>query len=343
MSAAFTVGLSADFRPANGSGTSWGDIGLAELDRAGVTYRFLDQRSPTLRAEQVDGLDAVLFAEPAVDADTVSGDRPPLVLARFGVGLDAVDLAACSEAGVAVTITPDGARRAVATAALTMILAVGHRLLAKDALVRANAWEHRLDLMGQGLTGKRVGVFGLGNIAVELFSLLKPFGTQHWATDPHRTAESAAAIGVTLVDLATLLAECDIIVVTAALTPETLHAIDAELIASMKPNAILVNVARGPIVDVDALAAALHEGRIGGAGLDVFEVEPVPAGHPILSADRTVLSPHALAWTDEMAIGNGASAIRSILDVRAGRTPAYLANPDVLAHPRFRGRLQTAG
>src|SRR6478735_3159630 len=304
MSAAFTVGLSADFRPANGSGTSWGDIGLAELDRAGVTYRFLDQRSPTLRAEQVDGLDAVLFAEPAVDADTVSGDRPPLVLARF---------------------------------------AVGHRLLAKDALVRVNAWEHKLDLMGQGLTGKRVGVFGLGNIAVELFSLLKPFGTQHWATDPHRTAESAAAIGVTLVDLATLLAECDIIVVTAALTPETLHAIDAELIASMKPNAILVNVARGPIVDVDALAAALHEGRIGGAGLDVFEVEPVPAGHPILSADRTVLSPHALAWTDEMAIGNGASAIRSILDVRAGRTPAYLANPDVLAHPRFRGRLQTAG
>jgi phosphoglycerate dehydrogenase-like enzyme len=227
----------------------------------------------------------------------------------------------------------------VATAALTMILAVNHQLLAKDRLVRQSTWDTKLDLMGRGLTGKRVGVFSLGNIAVELFSLLRPFETENWATDPYRTVESAAALGVTLVDLPTLLSECDIIVVTAALTPDTFHAINADLIEGMKPHAVIINVARGPIIDVDALAAALHEHRIGGAGLDVFEVEPVPPGHPILTADRTILSPHALAWTDEMALGNGRSAIKAILDLQAGRKPAFLANPDVVRHPRLAHRL----
>ena len=336
--AAFTVGISHDF-VAPGSPTTWGDIGLAELTGAGTTWRFLPEDAGELVPETIDGYDAVLFGTPSITRRTVSGSRPPLVLARFGVGLDAVDLDACTEAGVAVTITPDGARRAVATAALTLILAASHNLLAKDRLVRNGDWTSRSSLMGRGLSGRRVGAFGLGNVALELFHLLTPFGTTNLATDPHRSPEEAAAHGVRLVDLPELMSGCDIIVVTAALTTDTHRAIDADMLALVRPGAILINVARGAIIDTAALVGALTNGQLAAAGLDVVDPEPLPHGHPLLELANVVLAPHALAWTDEMARGNGASAIKAILDIRAGRVPEHLANPAVLEHSRLRDRL----
>ena len=331
----FRVGLSHDLRPAPGGRgpTSWGDIGLRGLEEAGVTWEFLPPDDGELVADRYD---AVLFAGPAVTARTVSGDRPPLLLARFGVGLDTVDLDACTAAGVAVTITPDGARRPVATAALTLMLAVGHNLLGKDQLVRQARWENKLALMGRGLTGRRVGTIGFGNIAVELFDLLQPFATSNYTADPYRDARDTEAHGVTLLSLEDLLRTCDIVVITAALTPGTHRLIDRERLSLMGEDAILINVARGPIVDTAALAEALASGQIAGAGLDVFDPEPLPAGHPLLDLPNVVLSPHALAWTDEMALGNGRSAVSSILAVRSGERPPYLANPAVLDHDRFR-------
>jgi phosphoglycerate dehydrogenase-like enzyme len=334
------VGLSHDLRAADGT-VSWGDIGLADLVAAGVDWEFLPPDTGELTAEHVAGYDAIIFAAPAISAATVAGRDRPAVLARFGVGLDAVDLPACTAAGVAVTITPDGARRAVATAALTLILALEQQVLAKDRLVREGRWPERMSYMGRGLSGRRVGVVGLGNIADELFALLKPFGTENLAADPFRTAEEAAGRGVRLMDLETLMGEADIIVVTAGLTPQTHHLIDSGMIARMRPGAVLINIARGPIVDTAALVDALREGRIRGAGLDVFELEPLPVDHPLVSLDNVVLSPHSLAWTDELALGNGRSAIRAILAVRDRRVPSHLANPDVTAHPAFAARLTT--
>jgi phosphoglycerate dehydrogenase-like enzyme len=334
MADMFKVGLSHDLWAADGP-TSWGDIGLAELDAAGVSWEFLPADDGALTAAQVDGYDAVLFAAPAVTAETVSGDRPPRLFARFGVGLDAVDLHACTTSGVAVTITPDGARRAVATAALTLILAVGHNLLRKDLLVRESRWDDKFSLMGRGLTGRRVGTLGFGNIAVELFDLLKPFGTHNYTADPYRDAADTAAQGVTLVSTEELLKTCDIVVITSALTPETHHVINRERLALMHRDSILINVSRGAIVDTDALTDALATGQIAGAGLDVFDPEPLPAGHPLLDMDNVVLSPHALAWTDEMAMGNGSSAVAAILAIRDGKRPIYLANPAVMNHDRF--------
>ena len=326
----FRLALSADFRSADGS-ISWGDIGLAELERAGISWSFLPADTETLRAQDIDGYHAVLFAAPGVTAETVSGPNPPRLLARFGVGLDSVDVDACTRAGVAVTVTPDGARRAVATAALTLMLAVGQRLLDKAELVRGGRWDAKIDLMGRGLTGRTVGTLGLGGAATDLFGLLAPFGTTNLATDPMRSAEDAAALGVDLVSLDELARRSDILVVLAPLTESTRGCIDARLIGLMRRHVILVNVARGPIVDTDALVAALAEGRLFGAGLDVMDPEPLPPDHPLLALDNVVLTPHALAWTDEMARGNGSSAIRAILDVRAGRRPRFLVNEAVLA------------
>lgn len=338
MGAPFRVALSADFR-SDRLETSWGDIGLGKLGQAGIAYDVLDVEHAVLSADQIDGYDAVIFAAPAVDAATVAGPHPPALLARFGVGLDSVDLTACTAAGVAVTITPDGAKRPVATAALAMILAAGHRLIAKDRLVRTARWESKLDLLGSGLTGKTVGTMGFGNIAHELFTLLAPFATRNLTADPFRDPETTARHGVELVDLPTLMQESDVVVVTAALTPETFHAIGAAELALMKSTAIIVNIARGPIIDVEALTEVLRHRSIAGAGLDVFEVEPVPADHPLLALDNVVLSPHALAWTDEMAAGNGGSAVNAVLDVFHGRRPTFLGNPAVMSIPAFVDRL----
>jgi len=335
--APFRVGLSADFRAPDG-GIAWGDIGLTELEAAGAEWEFLAPDEGTLLPEHVDGYDAVLFAAPAVTAQTVSGDRPPRVLARFGVGLDAVDVTACTRAGVAVTYTPDGARRAVATAALTLMLAVQQRLLTKDRLVRTHRWEDKILHMGRGLSGRTVGAIGLGGAAAELFAMLAPFGTRNLASDPFRSAEEARAMGVELVDLDELARCSDILVVLAPLTATTRGCVDARLLARMRPGGVLVNVSRGPIVDTEALVEALRSGQLAGAGLDVMDPEPLPPGHPLLELDDVVLTPHALAWTDEMASGNGRSAIGSILDVLAGRRPTHLVNEAVLDSPAFRAR-----
>lgn len=331
---AFRVGLSHDLYSATAQ-TSWGEIELGLLDDAGIAWEFLPPDEGSLTAAAVDGYDAILFAAPAITAQTVSGPRAPLLMARFGVGLDAVDLAACTAAGVAVTITPDGARRAVATAALAMMLAVDHHLIGKHRLVEQGRWQDKAQLMGRGLSGRTVGTVGLGNVARELFSLLQPFGTVNLASDPRQAASGAQTGGIELADLSQVLRRCDILVVTAALTPETRHLIDRKALALMKPDAIIVNVARGPIIETDALVDALAAGRLAGAGLDVFEIEPLPVDHPLITMENVVLSPHALAWTDEMARGNGSSAIRSILAIRDRVPPTHLVNPDVLKHRRF--------
>jgi D-3-phosphoglycerate dehydrogenase len=159
---------------------------------------------------------------------------------------------------------------------------------------------------------------------------------RHLAFDPHVSPEEARAANVTLVDLDTLLAESDFVSLCCALTPETHHLINAARLAQMKPNAYLINVARGPIVDQVALTAALREGQIAGAGLDVFEQEPVDPNDPILTLENVIVAPHALCWTDECFLGNGRSACESILDVAAGRTPRSIVNREVLTSPNLR-------
>ncbi|WP_416974878.1 NAD(P)-dependent oxidoreductase [Streptomyces sp. 4F14] len=334
-----TVGVSHDFLDGDGRNV-WGDIRLSELDTAGIDWHYLPRDTDELLAADIDGLDAVLFAAPSVTARTFAGaGRPPLLLARFGVGYDAVDLDACTRHGVLVTITPDGARRPVATAALTLLLAVLHNAATKDRLVREGRWAERDRWMGRGLTGRRVGLLGLGNTARDLVGLLRPFETEIIAYDPYCPPRAAAELGVRLVDADTVMAGSDAVIVMCVLTEETFHLVDARRLSLMKRSAVLLNVARGPIVDETALISALRDGRIRGAGLDVFENEPPDPGNPLLRMDNVVLSPHSLAWTDEMSAGNGGSAVRAVLDVATGRPPRFVVNRDVLDHPDLSARL----
>ncbi|CAA9478629.1 MAG: D-3-phosphoglycerate dehydrogenase [uncultured Rubrobacteraceae bacterium] len=343
MRGGFRVGLTRDFLRTDGT-IGWGDIGLGMLDEApGVEWEFLPEGGGELGAGQVSGYDALIVLGPRVTTATVEGAERLALVARFGVGYDNVDLAACTRGGVAVTITPEGVRRPVAAANMALILALAHRLPAKDRIARSGRWEERLDHMGTGLTGRTLGSVGLGNIGREMFALAAPFGMRHLAHDPYAAPEKAAEAGAELVDLETLLRRSDFVAINCALTPETHHLLDAERLALMKETAYLVNVARGPIVDGEALTGALREGRLAGAGLDVFEKEPADPEDPIFSFPGVIAAPHALAWTDELALGNGRAACEGVLDVAAGRAPKNVVNGDVLGTPRFRNKLARYG
>lgn len=330
----FRVGVTRDFLKPDGT-CGFGDIGLDQLTATGVSWEFLPAVTEHIPFDLARNYDGLLVLAPKVTERTFGEGRLRIV-ARFGVGYDNIDVTACTEAGVLLTITPDGVRRPVAVAALTFILALSHKLLIKDRLTRAGRWAEKFDHNGQGLTGRSLGIIGLGNIGRELAILAKPFEMHLLASDPLVAPRVAASVGVRLVSLDELLRTSDFVCITCALTEQTQCLLNADRLALMKPTAHLVNVARGPIVDYAALTLCLQERRIAGAGLDVFDPEPITAADPLLALDNVILSPHALCWTDECFRLNGRSAVGSLLDMAAGRIPRHVVNRDALAHPNLR-------
>jgi phosphoglycerate dehydrogenase-like enzyme len=340
MSERFRVGLTRDFLRPDGT-LGYGDIGLDLLDQApNVEWEFLAENTVELRADQVRDYDALLVLAPRVTAATVEGAERLAIVARFGVGYDNIDVDACTRNGVLLTITPDGVRRPVAVSVIAFLLALSLKLLAKDRLTREGRWTEKLDYMGMGLTGRTLGLIGVGNIGREILTLAKPFGMRYLAYDPYVTPEQTTGTDVELVDLATLLRTADFVSINCPLTPETYHLINAERLALMKPTAYLINTARGPVVDQQALTRALQERRIQGAALDVFEHEPIDPHDPLLRLDNVILAPHGICWTDECFRGNGISACTSILDVADCRVPRYVVNQAVLANPRLQEKLR---
>jgi phosphoglycerate dehydrogenase-like enzyme len=194
-------------------------------------------------------------------------------------------------------------------------------------------------MVGTGLAGRKLGVIGFGTIGRELVRLAAPHGLETLVATPRLDPEDARAAGVEHVELEALLAESDFVAVCCRLTPATHHLLDARRLALMKPTAFLVNVARGAIVDEVALADALREGRLAGAGLDVFEREPVDPASPLLGLRNVVAAPHSLGYTDQLFRGCAASACAAILAVAAGRVPEHVANPEVLDCGPFRDKL----
>jgi phosphoglycerate dehydrogenase-like enzyme len=326
--APFRIGLTRDFLKPDGT-IGFGDIGLTMFDaEPNIEWDFLPENRPILGADQVADYDGLLVLASKVTSETLAGVNRLSVIARFGVGYDNVDVAGCTAAGVMLTITPDGVRRPVAVSAITFLLALSHKLLVKDRLTRDGRWNEKLNYMGQGVRGRTLGIIGVGNIGREVLQLAAPFEMRHLGFDPFL---KEPVQGMEQVELDRLLRESDYVVVCCALTPETHHLLNSERLKLMKPNAYLINVARGPIVDQTALTEALIQGRIAGAGLDVFDVEPISPNDPLLTLDNVILSPHAICWTDECFTNIGRSACQSLIDVAKGRTPAHVVNRDVLA------------
>src|SRR3954462_1306828 len=333
--AKFRVALSGDFLKSDGT-PAYPMVDLAPLAEAGGEVAYVHSVDRVMRAADLEGFDALILLGSRFDERSIPADGRLAVVARFGVGYDTVDVAACTKAGIGLVITPDGVRRPVAVTVLTLMLALASRLFAKDRITRMGpqGWAMRSDYMGLGLTGRTLGLLGVGNIGAEVLRLAAPLDMRFIAHDPYIEPAKARALGADLVDLDTLFREADFVSINVPLGDKTCGLVGARLLGLMKPTAYLINTARGPIVDERALHAALASGRLAGAGLDVFEEEPVAPSHPLLQLDNVVVTPHGICFTDECMRRLAESAFRAALDVAAGRTPPYIVNPEALAGAR---------
>ena len=295
--------------------------------------------------DALDLFDAILALGIHIDAQSLRGVERLALVSRWGVGYNTIDTAALTEADVALAITPGSVRRPVAEAILTLIFGLTTNLLQQDRIVRSGKWRGDLPHLGRNIKGRVLGSVGCGNIALELFRMVQSLGFERLlAYDPYITPERARSLrsdlGVELVSLDQLLRESDFVTINALLNSETEGLIGAAELRMMKPAAYLINTARGPLVQEPALLQALREKWIAGAGLDVFEVEPLPLGSPFRELDNVILAPHGLAWTEEIVRDTAIEACANIRTIAKGEVPASIVNRDVLQRPGFLRKLE---
>ena len=273
--------------------------------------------------------DAIL-ARAAVISEAVIQAAPKLkIVSRHGVGVDNVDVAACTRQGVLVSITGDANSEAVSEYAFGLLLAVARKVAQANAHIRAGQWNRDL-FIGLELYGKVLGIIGLGRIGSRLGRHAAGFDMEVLAYDPYVDANAAQAAGIALVDLETLLRRADFISLHMPLTDETRHLIGPAELALMKSSAILVNTARGGLIDEAALYETLLNKRIAGAALDVFETEPLSQGNRLATLDNLLCSPHVAGQTEESLLRMSVDAAENILRVFRGETPLGIVNPEAL-------------
>ena len=259
---------------------------------------------------------AIISSMPVTDA--VLAETPRLkVIALRGVGYDSVDVAAATARGIPVAVAP-GFTDSVADYVFGLLLTAARQVTLADRLVRGRRWEV---LVSTNIAGKTMGIIGLGRIGKAVARRARGFDMSILAADVVQDEEFASRYGVQYVPLDTLLRRSDVVSINAPLQGDTRHLIDARALASMKPTAYLINTARGDLVDEAALAEALRAGRLAGAGLDVFQDEPLQDS-PLRGLENVVLSPHLAAYSREGLRETGLLAARAVLDVLAGGSPA---------------------
>jgi len=249
------------------------------------------------------------------------------IIVRYGVGFDAVNLPDATAAGIAVARTAGANAQSVAEMALAMILGCKRQLMLNRKVLNSGTWVRNI---GGELLGKKVGILGFGAIGKRLAKLLSGFDADIYVYDPFLPDAVAQEFGGHKEELATIFAECDAISIHMPYTKDTHHLIDAQLIGTMKEDAVLVCTSRGGIVDEEALAEALKADKILGAGLDVFEQEPLPTDSPLIGLDNAILTPHESAQTTDALWNIYAKAIDIIADFFAGKelSKADLLNPE---------------
>jgi D-3-phosphoglycerate dehydrogenase / 2-oxoglutarate reductase len=270
----------------------------------------------------------VVRSQVKVDAGLIAAGTRLVVIGRAGVGVDNVDLEAATRAGITVVNAPTGNTIAAAEHTLALMYGLARRTAAADASMRRGEWK-RSQFTGVELRGKTLGIVGLGKIGQAIAGRARAMEMTVVASDPFVTPDQAANVGVELVGIDDLVTRSDVITVHVPLTRSTRGLIDKRAIARMKPGVMLLNVARGGILDEGDVAEGLRDGRIGGAAFDVFEREP-PEGSPLLEAPNTLLTPHLGASTAEAQVAVAEEVAEQILDVLDGRPARYAVNAPLL-------------
>jgi phosphoglycerate dehydrogenase-like enzyme len=329
----FRVAFTGDFYAADGS-PKFRDMGLSVFNsQPHIQQSRFEEHRPIIGADQLAGVNGVVVLTPAVTKASVAVAHDLLAIGRFGVGYDAVDVTACTEADVAVFITVGAVDHSVAEATVGWMIALTHHVRIKDTLLRDGQWDKRSQYMGRELRDRTFGAIGLGGIARKTIALLNSFGMKEpLAYDPYFVGETN---GVRLVSLDELLSASDFVSIHCPLSEQTKGLIGPRELGLMKPDAYLINTARGGIVVEDALYEALRHGRIAGAAIDCFADEPVTRPHPLGTLDNVLLAPHSIAWTHELFRDIGRAVCGGMVDLSLGERPRGIVNPQVFERRGF--------
>jgi D-3-phosphoglycerate dehydrogenase len=302
---------------------------LAEIAAVDADFRATKSRDEHELIDNLRDADVVLVNMAPITRRVIENLHRCRAVVRYGVGVDNVDLEAASEHGIVVAHVVDFCTEEVSNHALLLLLACAKRLVPMHNSVREGQWPRGFLLGLPPIFGQTLGIVGLGNIGRALARKAQALGLHVIAYDPYVDTKVAEEGGVRLRSLKELLQESDYVSVNAPLTADTHHLIGAEELALMKPTAVLINTARGALVDEEALVEALGSGWIAAAGLDVFEEEPLPADSALRGLDNAVLTPHSAGFSEASVRRVRVEVGKAAADVLAGRWPKQVANPGV--------------
>jgi len=301
-----------------------------ELDVIGARLRTLNVTTEEEVANACQDADALLVTYARIGRTALAGMPKLKIVVRTGVGYDSLDVAAATERQVMVANVPDYCVSDLAEHTMALLLAWWRRIVELDAQVRAEGWGRPLRPVYR-LEGKTLGILGMGRMGQAVAARAKGFGVNLVGYDPHIPESVFRALGVGRLGLVDLLARADIVTIHSLLGPETRGLICERTLRLMKPSAVIVNTARGGIINTDDLVRAIREGWIAGAALDVTEPEPLPLDHPIRSLSRVLITPHAAWYSEEAEPELRRRAARTIVQALRGERPDTLLNPEVCA------------
>ena len=280
---------------------------------------------------------AIVYLSPLTTRSIMEASPKLKVISRGGVGVDSIDLEAATEMGICVCNTPGINTTEVADHAMSMLLSLTRQVREQDALVKKGYWADKTELVTPfrsklvRIAGNVVGIIGLGNIGKAFSTRIKGFGpSKIIAYDPYVDQTTADLFGVQLVDLDSLLEESDFITIHAPATEETNHLINDEAFHKMKDSCILINCARGPLVDPTALFNALKNNIISSAGIDVTEKEPISSEDPLLTLDNLIITPHTAGSSPVSRAEGTRKQAENVMRILSGKSPHGLANPEVI-------------
>jgi phosphoglycerate dehydrogenase-like enzyme len=349
----FHLALTGDFLDETGL-PAYSEAGLAQLfAEPCIQARYITEQAPQpgdrdywqrfysmeVTAAQLAGVNGLIVLRPWLQRSALAGARELVVIGRSGAGYDKIDVEGCTEHDVALFNAPLALNHSTASSALLFMLALAKRLPQQERITRAGRWDLQAQAMGGELEGRTLGIVGLGHSGRELVRLVAPFAMRLLAYSPHADAAQATALGVRLTSLEELLRESDFVSLHCRLTEQTRKLLGAAQLSLMKPTAYFINVARGELVDQEALTRALRERRIAGAGLDVFDIEPLPRDDPLLELENVILTPHWSASTSDVWAATGRAMADGMLRAARGLVPADVVNRDVLDRRGFRAKL----
>ncbi|HEX6540398.1 MAG TPA: C-terminal binding protein [Ktedonobacterales bacterium] len=303
----------------------------AAAEALGAELRVGQCRTPEEVLALTHDADAILNCYAPMPTNVIDALEHCKIIARYGIGVDTVDLVAATRKGIAVTNVPEYCVDEVSDHALALLLAWARKVVVANRAIRAGSWQLADVAPIHRLRGQTLGLVGLGKIALRLAGKAQALGLRVIGTDPYVSAERVAPLNIALLPLDDVLAESDFVSLHAPLTSETRGMLNADAFAKMKPTALIINTARGPLIDDGALRDALSSGKIAAAALDVTPLEPLPADSPLRTLDNVILTPHIAYYSEESLRDLQQEAVDEVTRALRGEPQKSLVNREVLA------------